>query len=131
MTPVEQTNISRSSQLKKSARICVVRCEFAKPSSPVTAFAQPEFTMMARCVLARRCSRETNTGAATTRFCVKTAAATEGRSEKIIAKSSPAFLSPQRVVAARKPLGKKLDDLDFGLGVLVVGFGVVFNLSVP
>jgi hypothetical protein len=131
MTPVEQTKISRTLQLKKSARISVVRCEFAKPSSPVTAFAQPEFTMMARCVLERRCSRETNTGAATTRFCVKTAAATAGRSEKIIAKSSPDFLMPQRVVAARNPLGRNAGDLVLGFWVLGFGFGDVFNLIDP
>ena len=48
---------------------------------------------------------ESVTGAATTRFCVKTAAAAAGRSEKIIARSSPAFFKPHRAVPARKPFG--------------------------
>src|SRR5437660_11697536 len=55
---------------------------------------------------ARKCSFEMSTGAATTRFCVKTAAAEAGTSLEISARSSaPVFLRPQAVAAKRNPLG--------------------------
>src|SRR5215813_276840 len=54
-----------------------------------------------------RCFLETVTGAATTRFCVKTAAAEAGTSlERIARSSAPVFFRPQAVAAKRKPLGR-------------------------
>src|SRR5438105_11870044 len=54
-----------------------------------------------------RCFLERVTGAATTRFCVKTAAAEAGTSlERMARSSAPVFLRPQAVAAKRKPLGR-------------------------
>src|SRR5438034_9877461 len=56
---------------------------------------------------ARKCSLDIRTGAATTRFCVKTAAAEAGTSlERIARSSAPVFFKPQAVAAKRKPRGK-------------------------
>src|SRR2546425_2188893 len=56
---------------------------------------------------ARIFSLEMRTGAATTRFCVKTAAAEAGTSlERMARSSAPVFLRPQAVAAKRKPLGR-------------------------
>src|SRR5437879_13047032 len=55
----------------------------------------------------RKCSLEISTGAATTRFCVDTAAAEAVTSLERIAKSSaPVFFKPQEVAAKRNPRGK-------------------------
>src|SRR2546430_13510101 len=57
---------------------------------------------------ARRCSLERSTGAATTRFCVKTAAAEAGTSlERIARSSAPVFFKPQAVAAKRNPRDRK------------------------
>src|SRR5437667_2921366 len=54
----------------------------------------------------RRFFFERMTGAATTRFCVKTAAAEAGTSLEMSARSSaPVFLRPHAVAAKRNPLG--------------------------
>jgi hypothetical protein len=51
------------------------------------------------------------TGAAQTRFRVKTAAATAGRSEKMIARSSPPFFfNPHWAVPAMKPFGAAIEN---------------------
>src|SRR5258706_11748435 len=56
---------------------------------------------------ARRCCLEMRTGAAATRFCVKTAAAEAGTSlERIARSSAPVFFKPQAVAAKRKPRGR-------------------------
>src|SRR2546430_12845191 len=53
---------------------------------------------------ARKCSLEIRTGAATTRFCVKTAAAEAGTSlERMARASAPVFFRPQAVAAKRNP----------------------------
>src|SRR5262249_7691661 len=54
-----------------------------------------------------RCFLERVTGAATTRFWVKTAEADAGTSlERMARSSAPVFLRPQAVAAKRKPLGR-------------------------
>src|SRR5580704_12725760 len=56
---------------------------------------------------ARRFALETVTGAATTRFWVKTAAADAGTSLESRARSSaPVFFNPQAVAEKRKPRGR-------------------------
>jgi len=54
------------------------------PPGPTEQLAFPELTMTARIAPAeaRTCSRESTTGGACTRFCVKTAAAEAGGSEQ-------------------------------------------------
>src|SRR5260370_38631523 len=59
----------------------------------------------------RKCSLEISTGAATTRFCVKTAAAEAVTSLEITARSSaPVFFRPQAVAAKRNPRGKEASE---------------------
>src|SRR5271156_4353874 len=54
-----------------------------------------------------RCPLETTTGGATTRFCVKTAAADAGTSLESRARSSaPVFFRPQAVAEKRNPRGR-------------------------
>src|SRR6266849_6544201 len=60
---------------------------------------------------ARRCFLEMSTGAATTRFWVKTAAAEAGTSLESSARSSaPVFFKPQAVAAKRNPRGRADSD---------------------
>src|SRR5581483_7299226 len=79
------------------------------PCAPVAQFALPALTTTARmCPFdAARFFFDSVTGAATTRFCVKTAAAEAGTSLASRARSSaPVFFRPQAVAAKRKPLGR-------------------------
>src|SRR5580658_10590413 len=110
ITPVEQTRISLGVQPRALAVSATVLCAEAWPTAPVAQLALPAFTMTARMrpFEARRCSLEMVTGAATTRFCVKTAAADAGTSLQIIATSSaPVFFRPQARPANRKPCGRE------------------------
>src|SRR3989441_10125185 len=60
---------------------------------------------------ARKFCLEICTGAATTRFCVKTAAAEAGTSlERIARSSAPVFFRPQAVAAKRNPRGKEASE---------------------
>src|SRR5713101_9026897 len=82
MTPVEQTNNSCGVQPRRFAASATVRSAAAWPAAPVAQFALPAFTTTARMrpFDARKCSLETTTGGATTKFCVNTAAAEHGTS---------------------------------------------------
>src|SRR6266403_5527966 len=87
MTPVEHTNISCGAQPSRFAASATVRSAAAWPAAPVAQLALPAFTTTARMrpLDARKFSFEINTGAAATRFCVKTAAADAGMSLERIA----------------------------------------------
>src|SRR6266849_7131225 len=109
ITPVEHTNNSCGVQPSRFAASVTVRTAAAWPALPVAQFALPAFTTTARMrpFDARRCSLEMRTGAATTRFCVNTAAAEAGASlERIARSSAPVFFKPQAVAAKRNPSGK-------------------------
>src|SRR5271167_2208292 len=109
ITPVEQTKNSCGSQFRRLAASFTVRSAAAWPAAPVVQLALPALTTTARMrpLEDLRCWREITTGAATTRFCVKTAAAEAGTSLDRIARSSaPVFFSPQAVAAKRKPRGR-------------------------
>jgi hypothetical protein len=108
ITPVEQTRICEGSMLPSSlARWTAVARAAASPSLPEQQFAFPELTIKAR--ISRRdffkCDRDRITGAAATRFVVKTAAAAAGVSLTRIPRSSLDFFSPQWVAANVKPRG--------------------------
>src|SRR3989441_38682 len=108
MTPVEQTKTSSTGQPRRLAASVTVRSAAASPAAPVAQLAFPAFTTTALIFPfeARRCSLEIRTGAATTRFCVKTAAAEAGTSlEKTARSSAPVFFKPQAVAAKRNPRG--------------------------
>jgi hypothetical protein len=90
-----------------------VRSDAASPWVPVAQLALPAFTTTARmrppdsC----KCFLDSATGEATTRFCVKTAAAEAGTSlEKIAKSSAPVFFKPQAVAAKRNPCGSAASD---------------------
>src|SRR5262245_10612331 len=88
MTPVEQTNSSCAWKPILRAASSLVRWEAASPGSPVEQLALPAFTTTARMrpLEAARFRLERTTGAATTRFCVKTAAAEAGASLEMSAR---------------------------------------------
>src|SRR3989442_10711946 len=113
ITPVEQTNNSCGAQPRHFAASATVRSAAAWPATPVAQFALPAFTTTARMrpFDARRCFLEMRTGAATTRFCVKTAAAEASTSlERIARSSAPGFFKPQAVAAKRDPRGKEASE---------------------
>src|SRR6266478_4216665 len=108
ITPVEQTNNSAGVSNMRRAASSFVRSATVSPEAPVAQLALPALTTTARMrpLDSRRFFFERVTGAATTRFCVKTAAADAGTSLDISARSSaPVFLRPQAVAAKRNPLG--------------------------
>src|SRR5215831_18074473 len=93
----------------RRAASSLVRSETRSPCSPVAQLALPALTTTARMrpLDACRFCFESVTGAATTRFCVKTAAAEAGTSLEIRARSNaPVFLRPQAVAAKRNPFGR-------------------------
>src|SRR5215470_5474007 len=109
MTPVEQTKTSRAGRPRRLEVSSTVRREARSPCWPVAQLAFPALTTTARMrpLDSARCFLERVTGAATTRFCVKTAAADAGTSlERMARSSAPVFLRPQAVAAKRKPLGR-------------------------
>jgi hypothetical protein len=114
MTPVEATSTCSTGQpTTRAVSSAISRATFI-PSLPVQAFAHPLLMTIARvepCERAR-CSRDTTTGAACTRFVVKTAAAVAGTSETRSARSSgcpfelpSCRLIPALTPAARNPCG--------------------------
>ena len=108
MTPVEHTNTSSGCARRRLAVSSTVRSEAASPRAPVAQLAFPAFTTTARMRPPEscRCFFESMTGAATTRFCVKTAAADADTSlERIARSSAPVFFRPQAVAANRNPRG--------------------------
>src|SRR6516162_375924 len=109
ITPVEQTKSSCGRRFIARAASWLVRWATDSPCVPVAQLALPALTTTARMrpLEASRFFLETLTGAATTRFCVNTAAAHAGTSLEISPRSSaPVFLRPQAVAAKRKPLGR-------------------------
>src|SRR5260221_14686648 len=108
ITPVEHTNSSCGAISMRRAASWLVRCATISPCAPVAQLALPALTTNARMrpFDSRRFFLESVTGAATTRFCVKTAAADAGTSLEISARSSaPVFFRPHAVAAKRNPLG--------------------------
>src|SRR6266404_4008064 len=108
ITPVEQTNNSCGTSAIRRAASSFVRSATVSPEAPVAQLALPALTTTARMrpLDSRRFFFERVTGAATTRFCVNTAAAEAGKSLEISARSSaPVFVKPQAVAAKRNPLG--------------------------
>src|SRR6266481_3407329 len=109
ITPVEQMKSSQGGRPRRRAASSTVREDAESPCAPVAQLALPAFTTTARMrpFDSFRCFLESVTGAATTRFCVKTAAAEVGTSLERMARSrAPVFLRPQAVAAERKPLGR-------------------------
>src|SRR6266849_3035999 len=109
MTPVEQTNSSCGLHPRRFAASATVRSAAAWPSAPVAQLALPAFTTAPRMrpLELRRLALESRTGGATTRFCVKTAAAEAGTSlERMARSSAPVFFRPQAVAEKRKPRGR-------------------------
>src|SRR5579859_7122755 len=109
MTPVEHTKTSCGWTRRRRAVSSTVRIETASPCAPVAQLALPAFTTTTRMrpFESRRCFFDSVTGAATTRFCVNTAAAEAGTSlEKIARSSAPVFFRPQAVAAKRNPWGR-------------------------
>src|SRR5882672_6008171 len=116
MTPVEQTKISWGARARRREVSSTVREEARSPRAPVAQLALPAFTTTALMwpLDSARCFLDRVTGAATTRFCVKTAAADVGTSLERMAKSSaPVFFRPQAVAAKRKPLGRAASEGDW------------------
>src|SRR5258705_9256530 len=113
ITPVEQTKISRGARFSRREVSSTVRREARSPCVPVAQFALPAFTTTARMwpFDSTKCFLERVTGAATTRFCVKTAAAEAGTSlERIARSSAPVFFRPQAVAAKRNPRGREASE---------------------
>ncbi|CPU65139.1 Uncharacterised protein [Mycobacteroides abscessus] len=107
MRPVEQTSTSPADVASTSATCSAVRCVSAKPSGPVHAFAPPELSTTAVARPSRTAWRVQATGAANTRFVVRTAAATSSGPSLTTSATSraPVDLSPAATPAARKPCG--------------------------
>src|ERR1700730_12071249 len=108
ITPVEQTNTFAGSQPISRAIACAVASDAAIPASPVAQLAFRELTITARIRGAAfcKCRRQRTTGAACTRFCVKTPAAATSSSAMISPRSRfGAFRRPQFIAAKRKPCG--------------------------
>src|SRR5579885_151084 len=103
MRPVAQASTASGGTPSSRAASAVDTSTVRSPSGPVQALALPACTRTAAARPARRRRRETATGAATTRFCVNTPAATTGRSAAISATSSPRTLRPARTPAKRNP----------------------------
>src|SRR5271157_752338 len=119
MTPVEQTRTSWGWQTRRRAVSSTVFNEAARPAGPVAQLALPALTMTARMRPpdARKFSFETTTGGATTRFCVKTAAAEAGTSLESSARSSaPVFFRPQAVAEKRNPRGSAASERAYFMG---------------
>src|SRR5258708_39384976 len=109
ITPVEQTNNSAGVSNMRRAASSFVRCATSSPWPPVAQLAFPALTTTARMrpLDSRRFFFESTTGAATTRFCVKTAAAEALTSLDMRARSrAPVFFRPHAVAAKRNPLGR-------------------------
>src|SRR5579872_213183 len=126
ITPVEQTTTCFAPHPSSSATRSAVAREATMPPGPTEQLALPELTMTARIAPAeaRTCSRESTTGGACTRFCVKTAAADAGGSETISATSSapvwPRLFSPADAEAKRNPRGRARADRGLVIFLLLV-----------
>ena len=87
ITPVLATSTSAGSQCSSRARSSAMRRASSRPWSPVQALALPEQTTKPRVESRPMRCRLTCTGAAQTRFCVKTPADAAGRSDTTTHKS--------------------------------------------
>ena len=108
ITPVEHTKTSCGVMPSSAAARRAVARAAVIPAGPTEQFALPEFTTTARRrpFAFRRCLRQSTTGAACTRFVVKTAAAEAGSSLTSMPRSSaPVFFNPHAVAAKRNPRG--------------------------
>ena len=107
INPVEQIKVSEEEIPRVSETISALLCVSAKPSGPVQALAPPEFSSTASiCPSLITCLLQT-TGAAITRFLVKTAAALfSGPTFWIKARSGkPLLFNPAATPVAKKPFG--------------------------
>ena len=116
MTPVEYGSTDCGSTPSALAKAAQVARASASPCAPVPALALPVLISRARTgwPLAR-CSRQTCTGAAQNRFCVKTPATlAPGSSRKTVRSRRPALRMPACAVPMRTPaIGSK----DSGAGL--------------
>ncbi|BAS12998.1 hypothetical protein AHiyo8_13010 [Arthrobacter sp. Hiyo8] len=108
ISPVEQTTTSEAEIPSTAATFSAVACVFWNPCGPVQALAPPEFRTTASTRPSERTWRDQCTGAAATRFEVKTAAAAfRGPSLTTRARSGfPDALMPALTPAARNPWGR-------------------------
>ena len=113
MTPVEQTRTCSGRQASSSAATAVILRASSRPRLPVQALALPEQTTMPRASARGNRSWQTWTGAARTRFCVKTPAAAAGPLLTINARSRrPASgRTPQCNPAKRNPRARCHSDI--------------------
>ena len=106
MMPVEFTSTFSFLIARPRAACSAIERASAYPCFPVHAFAFPALTTIARALLRRIWRRVSCTGAAWTRFVVKTPAAVAGRSETIIPRSGfPLGFKPHATPDALKPSG--------------------------
>jgi len=104
ITPVEHTSTNRSSIASAPATAAAISRALIIPCSPVQALAQPLLIATAWALPAATRSRSSCTGAAATRFVVKTAATAAGTSETSNAKSlRSGYLIAASTPAARNP----------------------------
>src|ERR1700680_2785650 len=107
--PVEDGKTSSAAMPSTLAVSVQIRLQARKPSFPVAQLAFPELTMTARTrhLDAASDERPTTTGAATTRFCVKTAAAVVPTQASANARSArPLTFMPAFAVEKLNPLGR-------------------------
>ena len=108
MTPVEQTNNSCGVQPMRFAASATVRCGrgVACRARSAVGVAGVDDDGAHAALRSAQMLLGNEHRAATTRFCVKTAAAEAGKSLETMARSSaPVFFRPQAVAAKRNPCG--------------------------
>src|SRR5947209_2580321 len=123
MMPVEEGNTSRGLHPNACATALQVARAASKPAWPTAQLALPALIATARTFppVARRCSWSTSRGAAFTRLAVNAAAALDGASATINAKSvRPLAFNPAFVAPKRKPFGIKNPDISL-IGSRVCG----------
>ena len=106
----------RRGSRRPSAASAVMRRASAMPRGPVQALALPEQTTTPRTSSAGRRSWQTRTGAALTRFCVKTPAAAAGRSLTTRARSRAVAVGADAAVQAREAVAPREEP---GPGIVV------------
>ena len=112
ITPVDPTNTERGAVPTRLATRPAISFASVRPLAPVQALAFPLLIMIARPIPCRRWSRSRRTGAAATRFFVKTPAMDPSCSDTTSARSgTDAFLMPAWMPAARKPSGAVIPPL--------------------
>ena len=105
ITPVDRTSTSSVARSSRRAASAAVAYASSRPRSPVAAFATPEFVSTACGCASSRCSLQSTTGAASTRFAVNIPAPVAGTSERTSERSRRSFLRiPQCTPLATNPL---------------------------